>query len=97
MQDLNTSCLCNRANSIGKYGSTTAAKSRSETNSANVEMLWKQLCARDYTCWKAGAEEEALKCNGYSGDIELGDEPEQELEANGDGEIDLSRKISLSR
>lgn len=80
-----------------EYCSTGATERSSESDRADVQVPGKQLGGDDYNCGEQRSHQKPLQGDGDGGDVELRDEPEDELESHGEGEVDLGSERQCLR
>lgn len=93
LQHLHALCLCNGSDCEGEDGGARPADRGCESDRTDVQMAWEEFCGGYDGGGEKGAEEETLKCDGDGRDVELRDEPEDEFEGHGEGEVNLEEGV----
>ena len=81
--------LGQRAHGVREDRTSRASKCRRKPDAANVQMPGQQFGASHHRRREQWTEEETEQSNCHGADVELWHKPEEELEADGDGEVDL--------
>lgn len=95
LQHLNTLSLRNGTDCEREDRRSGATKRSGEPDCADVQMPGKQLCSDDYRSGEQWAHQEALQSDRYGRNVELWDEPEDELEGHGQRKVDLQMCVSM--
>lgn len=88
LQDLHTLRLRQHTDRKRQNRRAAPAKRRREPDGAHMQVPRQQLRRRNHDSREERTQEEALQRDGDGGHVELRDEPEEQLQPHGDGDVD---------
>lgn len=95
LQNLHTPVLSQQTNAERQDRSATSTESRSKSYDNNVLVAREYLVGDQHDAWKEGAKEETLEGDCHDRDVELGNEPEDELESHRGDNVGLIQELAI--